>query len=194
MKRAVFLDRDGNVCEDVGYLGDPSKLVVFPYAAEAVRRLNESSMLAILVTNQSGVARGHFGEDAVLRVHDRLERELARGGARLDGIYYCPHHPTIGQPPYRQSCECRKPRPGMLVRAAADHDIDLSQSFVVGDKNSDVRLAHEAGARAVLVRTGYGRGEWEYDRATWPRQPEHVAETLEDAVEWILDEAGKEQP
>ncbi len=194
MKRAVFLDRDGNVCEDVGYLGDPSKLVVFPYAAEAVRRLNESSMLAILVTNQSGVARGHFGEDAVLRVHDRLERELARGGARLDGIYYCPHHPTIGQPPYRQSCECRKPRPGMLVRAAADHDIDLSQSFVVGDKYSDVRLAHEAGARAVLVRTGYGRGEWEYDRATWPRQPEHVAETLEDAVEWILDEAGKEQP
>ena len=194
MKRAVFLDRDGNVCEDVGYLGDPSKLVVFPYAAEAVRRLNESSMLAILVTNQSGVARGHFGEDAVLRVHDRLERELARGGARLDGIYYCPHHPTIGQPPYRQSCECRKPRPGMLVRAAADHDIDLSQSFVVGDKYSDVRLAHAAGARAVLVRTGYGRGEWEYDRATWPRQPEHVAETLEDAVEWILDEAGKEQP
>lgn len=194
MKRAVFLDRDGNVCEDVGYLGDPSKLVVFPYAADAVRRINESSMLAILVTNQSGVARGLFGEDAVLRVHDRLERELARGGARLEGIYYCPHHPTIGQPPYRQSCECRKPRPGMLVRAAADHDIDLSQSFVVGDKYSDVRLAHEAGARAVLVRTGYGRGEWEYDRATWPRQPEHVAETLEDAVEWILDEAGKEQP
>lgn len=194
MKRAVFLDRDGNVCEDVGYLGDPSKLVVFPYASEAVRRINESSMLAILVTNQSGVARGHFDEDAVLRVNDRLERELARGGARLEGIYYCPHHPTIGQPPYRQSCECRKPRPGMLVRAAADHDIDLSQSFVVGDKYSDVRLAHEAGARAVLVRTGYGRGEWEYDRATWPRQPEHVAETLEDAVEWILDEAGKEQP
>lgn len=194
MKRAVFLDRDGNVCEDVGYLGDPSKLVVFPYAAEAVRRLNESSMLAILVTNQSGVARGLFGEDAVLRVHDRLEMELARGGARLDGIYYCPHHPTIGQPPYRQACECRKPRPGMLGRAASEHDIDLSQSFVVGDKYSDVQLAHEAGARAVLVRTGYGRGEWEYDRATWPRQPEHVAETLEDAVDWILDEAGKEQP
>ena len=192
MKRAVFLDRDGNVCEDVGYLGDPSMLHVYPYAPEAIRRINESSMLAILVTNQSGVARGHFGEDAVLKVHDRLEGELARGGARLDGIYYCPHHPTIGQPPYRQSCECRKPRPGMLVRASADHDIDLSQSFVVGDKYSDVRLAHEAGARAVLVRTGYGRGEWEYDRATWPRQPEHVAETLEDAVDWILDQAGKE--
>lgn len=192
MKRAVFLDRDGNVCEDVGYLGDPSMLRVYPYASDAIRRINESSMLAILVTNQSGVARGHFGEDAVLKVHDRLEGELARGGARLDGIYYCPHHPTIGQPPYRQSCECRKPRPGMLVRASADHDIDLSQSFVVGDKYSDVRLAHEAGARAVLVRTGYGRGEWEYDRATWPRQPEHVAETLEDAVDWILDQAGKE--
>lgn len=192
MKRAVFLDRDGNVCEDVGYLGDPSMLRVYSYASEAIRRINESSMLAILVTNQSGVARGYFGEDAVLRVHDRLEDELARGGARLDGIYYCPHHPTIGQPSYRQSCECRKPRPGMLVRASADHDIDLSQSFVVGDKYSDVRLAHEAGAHAVLVRTGYGRGEWEYDRATWPRQPEHVAETLEDAVDWILDQAGKE--
>lgn len=194
MKRAVFLDRDGNVCEDVGYLGDASMLVVYPYAARAIRRINESAMLAILVTNQSGVARGHFDEDAVRRVHDRLEYELAADGARLDGIYYCPHHPSIGHPPYRQVCECRKPRPGMLTRAADELDIDLARSFVAGDKYSDVQLAHQAGARAVLVRTGYGRGEWEYDRASWPRQPDHVAETLEDAVDWILDEARKEQP
>ena len=192
MKGAVFLDRDGNVCEDVGYLDDASKLRVYPYAAKAIRRINESSMLAILVTNQSGVARGHFDEDTVRCVHDRLERELSDDGARLDAIYFCPHHPRIGAAPYRQDCECRKPRPGMLIRAAQEHDIDLSRSYVVGDKYSDIELAHRAGARAVLVRTGYGRGEWEYDRATWPRQPEHVAETLEDAVGWILEDAGKE--
>lgn len=194
MKRAVFLDRDGNVCEDVGYLDDASNLKLYAYAAPAIRRLNEAKMLTILVTNQSGVARGHFDEAMVTEVHERLERELAVGGARLDGIYFCPHHPTIGAPPYRFVCDCRKPAPGMLRQAASDHDIDLARSYVVGDKHSDVQLAHNAGATAVLVRTGYGRGEWEYHRASWPRLPEHVADTLEDAVAWILDDAGKEQP
>lgn len=194
MRRAVFLDRDGTINVDVGYVGDPSELDVYPFAAAAIRALNAAGLLAVVVTNQSGVARGLYDEAAILRVHERLGAELAADGARLDAAYYCPHHPSIGVPPYRCECECRKPRPGMLERAAGEHDIDLARSFVVGDKYSDIALGHRAGARSILVKTGYGRSGWEYDRTSWPRQPEHVAETLEDAVAWILEQTGKEQP
>lgn len=189
MRRAVFLDRDGTICEDVGYLGDPAGLRVYDFAGRAIRRLNDAGLLTILVTNQSGVARGYFDEDAVAAVHERLVSVLSSCGARLDAIYYCPHHPTAGRPPYRIDCGCRKPLPGMIERAASDHYIDVEGSWVVGDKRADVLLAQSAGARAVLVRTGYGSGEWEYHRGTWPRDPEHVAENLADAVEWILTDA-----
>jgi D-glycero-D-manno-heptose 1,7-bisphosphate phosphatase len=182
------MDRDGTVSDEVGYLNHVSRLRVFPWSAEAIRILNASPLLAILVTNQAGVARGYFKEEMIGAVHDRLVDELARDGARLDAIYYCPHHPTAGEPPYRTDCECRKPRPGMLTRAGLEHGVDLAASYVVGDKYSDVRLAHAVGATGVLVLTGYGQGEYEYERATWPREPEHVAGTLLDAVTWILDE------
>ena len=187
MRRAIFMDRDGTVSDEVGYLNHVSRLRVFPFAAEAIREINASPLLAILVTNQAGVARGYFKEEMIGAVHDRLAGELAAEGARLDAVYYCPHHPTAGEAPYRQDCDCRKPRPGMLVRAAREHGVDLASSYVVGDKYSDVRLAHAVGAAGVLVLTGYGRGEYEYERETWPREPEHVAETLLDAVRWILD-------
>ena len=189
MRRAIFMDRDGTVSDEVGYLNHVARLRVFPWSAQAIRAVNESPLLAILVTNQAGVARGYFKEEMIASVHERLAEELAREGARLDAVYYCPHHPTAGETPYRQDCDCRKPRPGMLVRAAREHEIDLAGSYVVGDKYSDVRLAHEVGAAGVLVLTGYGRGELEYERATWPRPPEHVAETLLEAVEWILEDA-----
>ena len=188
MTRAVFMDRDGTVSDEVGYLNHVSRLRVFPWSAEAIRTLNASSLLAVLVTNQAGVARGYFQEEMIGAVHGRLVDELARDGARLDAIYYCPHHPTAGEPPYRSDCECRKPRPGMLARAASEHGVDLAASYVVGDKYSDVRLAHAVGATGVLVLTGYGQGEYEYERATWPREPEHVAATLLEAVTWILGE------
>jgi D-glycero-D-manno-heptose 1,7-bisphosphate phosphatase len=183
------MDRDGTVSDEVGYLNHVSRLRVFPWSAEAVRAVNESGLFAVLVTNQAGVARGYFDEEMIASVHERLAEELAREGARLDAVYYCPHHPTAGEPPYRRDCDCRKPRPGMLLRAAREHGIDLAGSYVVGDKYSDVRLAHEVGATGVLVLTGYGRGEFEYERASWPRQPEHVAETLLEAVGWILEDA-----
>lgn len=186
MRRAVFMDRDGTVSDEVGYLNHVSRLRVYPWSASAIRALNDAGLLAVLVTNQAGVARGYFPETMILDVHARLVDELAAQGATLDAIYYCPHHPTAGEPPYRADCECRKPRPGMLLQAAAEHDIDLASSYVVGDKYSDVRLAHAVGASGVLVMTGYGRGEYEYERETWPRAPEHVAESLEDAVAWIV--------
>jgi len=193
---AVFIDRDGTISEEVGYVNHPSRYRVFPFAAAAVRRLNEAGWLAVLITNQAGVARGYFAEDLIHTVHDLLRRELAAGGAHLDGIYYCPHHPLVGEPPYRQACDCRKPRPGLINRAAAELPVDLSRSWVVGDRYSDVELARNASLRAAFVMTGYGRGEWEYSRHLWTGwrgKPEIVAEDLLEAVERIISsEAQKE--
>ncbi|HVF43603.1 MAG TPA: HAD family hydrolase [Pyrinomonadaceae bacterium] len=185
-RRAVFIDRDGTISEEVGYVNHPSRYRVFPFAPEAIRLLNEAGWLAVLVTNQAGVARGYFKEDVISAVHDLLARELERGGARLDAVYYCPHHPSVGEPPYRSDCDCRKPRPGLITRAAAEHDIDLAGSWMVGDRYGDTELARNAGTRAALVLTGYGRGEFEYQRGAWRHEPDLVAENLLEAVREIL--------
>src|SRR5918997_6669881 len=148
---AVFIDRDGTISEEVGYVNHPSRYRVFPYAAAAVKLLNDAGRLAVLVTNQAGVARGYFAEEMVGVVHDRLARELGRGGARLDAVYYCPHHPTVGAPPYRLDCDCRKPRPGLIRRAADELGIDTAASWVVGDRYGDVELARNACLRSPLV-------------------------------------------
>jgi D-glycero-D-manno-heptose 1,7-bisphosphate phosphatase len=189
MKRAIFMDRDGTVSDEVGYVNHVSRLNVFPWSGRAIRAVNESPLLAVLVTNQAGVARGYFREEMIGRVHERLAEELARDGARLDAVYYCPHHPSAGEPPYRRQCDCRKPRPGLLLRAAEEHGIDLARSYVVGDKYTDVELAHSVGAAGILVLTGYGRGELEHQAHTWPRRPDHVADDLAAAVEWALADA-----
>lgn len=185
-RRAVFMDRDGTISEEVGYVNHASRYRIFPFSAEAVRLLNERGWLAILVTNQAGVARGYFTEDLIGEVHGVLKRELEKGGARLDAIYYCAHHPTVGEEPYRFDCDCRKPRPGLIRRAAEEFDIDLANSWMIGDRHSDIVLAHNAGVRSVFVMTGYGRGEWEHQRAAWKHQPELVAENLLEAVEKIV--------
>jgi len=185
-RRAVFMDRDGTISEEVGYINHPSRYRVFPYAAEAVRLLNNAGWLAILVTNQAGVARGYFTEDLIEAVHDVLKLELEHDGARLDAIYYCAHHPTVGELPYRFDCDCRKPKPGLIIRAAADFDIDLAQSWMIGDRHSDIELARNAGVHAAFVLSGYGRGEWEYQRATWKHEPDLIAEDLLEAVKEIV--------
>jgi D-glycero-D-manno-heptose 1,7-bisphosphate phosphatase len=187
-RRAVFMDRDGTISEEVGYVNHPSRYRVFPYAAEAVRILNDAGWLAILVTNQAGVARGYFTEEMIGAVHGALEEELSGAGARLDAIYYCAHHPSVGEPPYRFDCDCRKPRPGLIHRAAADFEIDLKESWMIGDRYSDIELAHNAGVRSAFVLSGYGRGEWEYQRPSWKSKPEMVAENLLEAVRKIVDE------
>lgn len=190
-RRAVFIDRDGTISEEVGYVNHPTRYRVFPFAAEAIRLLNDAGWLAILVTNQAGVARGYFAEEMIGKVHSILTEELASGGARLNAIYYCPHHPTVGEPPYRLDCDCRKPKPGLIRRAAAEFQIDLDRSWMIGDRYSDTELARRAGVRAAYVLSGYGRGEWEHQRAAWPYQPDIVAENLLEAVRKIL--AGAEQ-
>lgn len=185
-RRAVFIDRDGTISQEVGYVNHPSRYQVYAYSAEAIRLLNESGWLAILVTNQAGVARGYFTEALIGSVHEILVNELEKGGAHLDAIYYCAHHPSVGEPPYRLDCACRKPRPGLITRAAAEFDIDLSESWMVGDRYSDIELAHNAHVHAALVLSGYGRGEWEYQHDAWQLEPDMVAEDLLDAVRKII--------
>src|SRR6185295_17064958 len=185
MKRpAVFIDRDGTISEEVGYVNHPSRFRVFPYSSEAIRILNNNEWLAIVITNQAGVARGYFSEDVITSVHDQLKRDLEN--AQLDAIYYCAHHPTVGEPPYRLDCDCRKPKAGLIDRAAKDFEIDLASSWMVGDRYSDIELARNAGLHAAFVLSGYGRGEWEYQRAGWKYQPDLVSENLLDCVRSIL--------
>ncbi len=188
---AVFLDRDGTICEEVGYLRRLDQLRILPGAAEAIASLNDSGLEVFIVTNQSGVARGYFSEAFLEEVHETLTEDLKRRGARIDGIYYCPHHPDGTVEPYCRDCGCRKPGIGLLERAALEHNLDLSASFVVGDKYLDVETGFKAGTKSVLVLTGYGRELYEQQRRAWARQPDHVAEDLPRAVDWILAQAMK---
>jgi D-glycero-D-manno-heptose 1,7-bisphosphate phosphatase len=183
----VFIDRDGTISEEVGYVNHLSRYQVYPWTAEAVRKLNEAGLKVIVVTNQAGVARGYFKEELVTQVHEKLVAEMTQAGARFDAIYYCPHHPSVGEAPYRQSCTCRKPKTGMLERAAAEFGIDVTQSFVIGDRYGDIELAHNAGARSIFVLSGYGLGEYEYQRHGWKHQPEWIAKDLLEASRLVLD-------
>lgn len=188
MNRAVFIDRDGTLSEEVGYINHPERFRLFPYAGEAIRRLNENGWLAIVTTNQAGVARGYFSEEMIQTVHKGMEDQLAIAGARLDAIYYCAHHPSVGEPPYRVDCDCRKPKPGLITRAANDFRVDLKKSWMVGDRYSDIELARNAGVNSAFVLSGYGRGEWEHQRDTWKEQPDMVAENLLEVVLNIIEE------
>jgi D-glycero-D-manno-heptose 1,7-bisphosphate phosphatase len=179
LRRAVFLDRDGTIGEEMGYVNHIDRFQIFPYAAESIRQLNEAEIPVIVVTNQSGIARNIFPESLMHEVHHKMVTELAAGGAWIDAIYFCPHKSE-------DACECRKPNPGLLERAAREHAIDLADSWVVGDRYADLEMGHAAGARAILVMTGYGRGEYELHRQTWPRQPDALAGNLRDAVRQIL--------
>ena len=177
---AVFLDRDGTLNEEVNYLSRMDQLRLFPQTVEAVRLINAAGMKAVVVTNQSGIARGYFTEDFVCRVHDRINELLAVGGARIDGFYVCPHHPVYGNGIYKQECSCRKPKPGMLLRAAAELNVDLSRSYMIGDMLKDIETGKKLGVKGILVRTGYGMNIVRTD------MPAYIAEDILEAVQWIL--------
>ena len=184
---AVFLDRDGTIVEEVGYLDSLEKLTLFPNTPKAIRLINESGMRAVVITNQSGVARGYFKEDFVRTVHRHIEKMLRGKGAVIDGFYYCPHHPTEGRGKYLTSCICRKPEAGMLIRAAEEMNVDLSRSYVVGDTCKDVELAAKVGAKGVLVRTGYG-SDRQKEAICHESKPVYIAEDILDAVKWIIED------
>ena len=179
MKKAFFLDRDGVINEEVDYLFQPEKVVILPGVIPALRRIHESGFLSIVVTNQSGVARGMYGESDVKAVHDRIRELLVAAGVTVDGFYYCPHHPKFGSP-----CTCRKPQPGMLLAACRDFDIDPACSAMVGDRISDIEAGRAAGCRAnYLLKTGYGLETIRKEDISGIE----VAEDLPDAVERFLE-------
>jgi len=186
---AVFLDRDGTINEEVGYLDSLDKLKIIPAAYEAIRLINKSCMKAIVVTNQAGVARGFFSEEFVRQTHEILQAALQQEKASIDKFYYCPHHPTEGTGIYLQNCTCRKPLPGMLLQAADDLDIELGSSYMIGDTCRDMETAKKAGVKGILVKTGYGREElleFGSDVTAADNKPDFVAEDILDAVKWIM--------
>jgi D-glycero-D-manno-heptose 1,7-bisphosphate phosphatase len=184
VKPAVFLDRDGTLIEDVGYLRTVRDLRLFPWTVDAVRALNHAGLPVVVITNQSGIARGLLTEETVHDVHRHLSSLLEGGGAHVDAYYYCPHHPDGSVMTYTRRCDCRKPGRGMIDRAAADLGIEPARSFVVGDKWLDVGAARTVGGRGILVRTGYGAAE---EREPQPGlSADAVVDNLIEAVGWIL--------
>jgi len=187
---AVFLDRDGTVNEEVDFLTSPRDLHLIPRSAEAIRMANELGLRVLIVTNQSGVARGLLTEDELGGVHRALIAKLAEEHATVDRIYYCPHHPTEGPDGYRTECDCRKPGTGMIRRAVDDFGIDPARSYVIGDRTVDVEMAKNAGAHPILVLTGYGKSEKELcERDGIPL--DYVASDLFDAMTFVSRHLGE---
>ena len=184
MTRAVFLDRDGTLIEERGYLDRLDRLAIYPYSVDAVRLFNRAGFAVIVISNQSGIGRGLVRESFVAEAHAHISAYLQAGGASLDAFYYCPHHPDASVAAFRQQCECRKPAAGMLTAAATEHGLELSRSFVVGDRWADVGAARAAGAKGVLVRTGYGREAEAAPKSNLAA--DHVADNLAGAAAWIL--------
>jgi D-glycero-D-manno-heptose 1,7-bisphosphate phosphatase len=188
---AVFLDRDGTINEQMGYINHISRFHLLPNAARGIKLLNEKNIPVVVVSNQSGLARGYFPRDLVDKVHDKMKKLLSEQGAHVDAIYICPHHPEAKEPKYRQACNCRKPKTGMLEQAAAELNVDLTQSFLVGDRWTDLKCGKSAGCTPVLVLTGYGRGDYDYIGPGEEIQPEFVGEDLLETAEWITREIEK---
>lgn len=185
---AVFLDRDGTINEQMGYINHISRFHLLPGVAAAVRQLNDLHIPVIVVTNQSGLARGYFPASLLEEVHQKMIQLLAAEGAHVDGIYICPHHPEAKVDKYRQACTCRKPETGLLELAAKEMNIDLSASFMVGDRWSDLRCADRVNATPILVLTGYGLGDNRYIGPSQEIQPAFVADDLQAAVKWIINQ------
>jgi D-glycero-D-manno-heptose 1,7-bisphosphate phosphatase len=193
LRPVVFLDRDGTLNEEVGYIRDISRLTLIKNAASAVRQLNRAGVAAVLVTNQSGAARGYFAEEHIWNLNRRLLDLLNAEGAHLDAIYYCPHLAEGIVEPLSFACHCRKPEPGMINQALAEHpDLDRQRMYVVGDKATDVELAGKCGAKGVLVTTGYGQQVLDGDYQ-WKVEPDFAAGNITEAVEWILSDLGLPQ-
>ena len=186
LRPAVFLDRDGTLNDDIGFMDRMEALTLFPWTADAIRLLNRAGYCTVVTTNQSAVARGIIDEGFLRKVHEEIDRRLARGGARIDRYFYCPHHPEAKLESYRQLCECRKPRPGMILAAARELNLDLSRSVMVGDRRLDVASGRAAGVRTILVRTGLGAAEEEDLVEGEGAQPDAILNNLMEAVGWIL--------
>jgi D-glycero-D-manno-heptose 1,7-bisphosphate phosphatase len=180
-KTPVFVDRDGTICFDKHYLADPNSLELIPTVAEGIRKLNKAGLAVIVVTNQSGIARGYFSEKTLAEIHERLNEMLELQRAKIDDIFFCPHMPNAG-------CPCRKPAIGMLLQAKEKHGFDLKKSFVIGDRMMDIELAHAVGGKGVLVPEPGDQYHVDDEIAKSKHKPDHRAATFVEAVDWVLRE------
>jgi D-glycero-D-manno-heptose 1,7-bisphosphate phosphatase len=194
MRRALFLDRDGTISPEIGFLDDVERVELLPRAAEAIRLAETAGFVTVLVTNQSGVARGLFSEARLDEIHGQLQAKLKESGATLADIYYCPHHPDVGPAGYRKNCRCRKPNPGMLLRAGEELGLDLKRSYMVGDRVTDIEAGRRAGTRTALVRTGLGDAELRRFDELGVDAPDYVAGDLLAAVRWIVGDCRERVP
>ncbi len=193
-KPAVFIDRDGTINEQMGYVNHLSRFRILPRVPQAIRMLNRHGFLVVVVSNQSGVARGYYSLDLVKTLHHLLVTRIREKKGTIDGIFFCPHHPAGSVPEFSRDCDCRKPKTGLIEQARKSFEIDLQRSFVVGDMCTDMELAQRAGVPGVMVKTGYGLGEIEYILPRKTAKPAHLAEDLLDAVRWILGRGEVDQP
>ncbi|UCC41873.1 MAG: HAD family hydrolase [Candidatus Aminicenantes bacterium] len=185
-KRAVFLDRDGTINRDVGFPSSYDLIEIYSYSFEAVRKIKEADMLAVITTNQSGIGRGLIQEKDLHLIHKKLKDTFAEHNIYFDGIYYCPHYLSSSIARYNKDCLCRKPNPGRAIQAAADLNIDMKKSYMVGDKVEDVLFGLNIQAKPILVLTGFGQKSLPILEEKGIK-PAHVASTLLDAVNWILE-------
>jgi len=181
---AVFIDRDGTLLEEVGYVNHPKRLRVLRGSAEAIRLLNEAGLRAVVITNQSAIGRGIIDEPFLHRVHEAIDARMAAGRARIDAYYFCPHHPDADLEAYRQTCRCRKPQPGLIERACRELQLDPSRSVMVGDRWIDIACGRAARTGAVMVRTGHGA--YEEQRRPVGASADAILNNLMEAVGWIL--------
>lgn len=187
MKRpAVFIDRDGTINEQMGYINHLSRFHLLPGVAEAIRLLNKNDFLVIIITNQSGVARGYFPIELLHEIHSLMIDTLRHDGANIDAVFFCPHYAGGKVPEYSHECDCRKPRTGLIDQARDSFNIDMSRSYLIGDHTTDLELAHRCNLEGIMVRTGYGMGEISYILQQMSIKPCYIAEDLLDAVKWII--------
>lgn len=177
--KAVFIDRDGTINVDVHYLDYPDKFEMYPGVGNGIKKLKENGFKIIVITNQSGIARGYLTEKQLSNIHERMEKEFQKFDVVLDGIYYCPHHPD-------DNCNCRKPKTGLFEKAINEHDIDVKQSYMLGDKILDVGAGKKIGVRTIIIPEPQVREELIYKKNECENNPDYVADDFMDAVEWIL--------
>lgn len=182
----AFIDRDGTINYDAGYINDPDNFIMYPFAPQAVRMLNQSGFLVVIITNQAGIGRGFFTHDTMNMIHKKMYTTFEEQGAKIDQLFFCPHQIGSKIPQYNVDCRCRKPYTGMIEEAWSKLPIDKNRSYFIGDKYSDMETGFNAGCKTIMVKTGYGKGELLQKSMNWKRQPDSVAETLLDAVKLIL--------
>ena len=186
MRSAVFIDRDGTINEQRGYINHISRFELLPGVGKAISLLNTNDHIVAVTSNQSGIARGYFPMQLVKEIHDVMVLKLKKDNAHVDGIYFCPHHPDGIVPEYSRECSCRKPNIGLIKQAQDELGIDMETSYVIGDRLLDIEFAHNANLPGILVLTGYGKGEVQYSMSHKSITPAYVAEDLLGAVQWIL--------